>query len=189
MDCRLNLNMSALIRGESVGMRDEQGRGVRDEEREMMNERREVMGEGRDMKGEPTEKCDESASLPSPLVLERLRLLPVQARRLLCVIVRQAYHGTLRSKTPGRATMPEIHEACGLDVDELHELLALLREAGLVSVEGSYPFEEIRLEGQPAQDAQIWEAVLHRCDVANIELESVIVNMEHESLFDRRSDE
>src|SRR5436309_3182637 len=51
---------------------------------------------------------------------ERLQLLPVQARRLLCVIVRQAYPGTLRSKAPGTATMPEVHEACGLDVDELY---------------------------------------------------------------------
>src|SRR5262245_11146793 len=95
--------------------------------------------------------------------VERLQLLPVRVRRLLCVIVRQAYRGALRSKTPGRATMPEIHEACGLDVDELQSLLTVLIDAQFVFLEGSYPFEELALEGEP-DGASIWETVLGRCD-------------------------
>jgi hypothetical protein len=117
-------------------------------------------------------------------LLERLRPLPVQARRLLCVILRQGYHGTLRSKAPGRATMPEIHEACGLDVDELHGALAFLRGAHLISLEGSYPFEELQVVDDPVGAPGIWERVLERCDATGNPLESVIVNLQPEGLVD-----
>jgi hypothetical protein len=116
--------------------------------------------------------------------VERLRFLPVQARRLLCVIARQAYHGTLRSKALGRATMPEIHEACGLDVDELQGALAFLKDSHLLSLEGSYPFEEVHLEGDPGGDSSIWERVLKRCDDTGTPLESVIVDMQLGGLFE-----
>src|SRR5262245_4158768 len=109
--------------------------------------------------------------------VQRLQLLPVQARRLLCVIVRQAYHGTLRSKAPGRVTMPEIHEACGLDVDELQGELAFLKDSHFISLEGCYPFEELQLEGDPVGDPRIWERVLKRCDSTGTPLEAFIVNM------------
>ena len=66
------------------------------------------------------------------------------ARKLLEVIKQQADHGTLRSKARGVATMPEVHEACGLDPDPLHEMLAVLERAGLIRIEGEYPFEELR---------------------------------------------
>src|SRR5262245_24508311 len=111
-------------------------------------------------------------------LLDRLRPLPVLARRLLCVIVRQTYHGTLRSKAPGRATMPEIHEACGLDVDQLQGLLTILEDAHFISLEGSYPFEEVRLEGEIDKDASIWEAVLERCQSTGTPIETVVVDLQ-----------
>jgi hypothetical protein len=116
-------------------------------------------------------------------LLERLRPLPVPARRFLCVIVRQTYQGTLRSKAPGRATMPEIHEACGLDVDELQGLLTLLRDARFIALEGSYPFEEVRLEGELDDETSLWERVLNRCGVNDIPLEMVIVDLQFQRLF------
>jgi hypothetical protein len=100
---------------------------------------------------------------------ERLQLLPVQARWLLCAIVRLAYQGPLRSKAPGRVTMPEIHETCGLDVDELQGLIALLEAAGLVSLAESYPFQEVQLEG-----ANSWEDLLNHCKSAGVPLEAVV---------------
>ncbi len=75
--------------------------------------------------------------------------LPTPARKLLAVITRQAYAGTLRSKPRGIAAMPEIHEACGLDPDELFPLLRTLIDAGFVAVEGAYPFEQVRLIDVP----------------------------------------
>jgi hypothetical protein len=116
--------------------------------------------------------------------VQRLAPLPVQARRLLCVIVCQAHRGPLRSKAPGRATMPEIHEACGLDVDELQGLLTFLRDAHFISLEGSYPFEELHLGGEADGDASIWEIVLKRCDSTSTPLETVIVNMQLDAVLD-----
>jgi hypothetical protein len=70
--------------------------------------------------------------------------LPPEARKLLEVITRLAREGPLRSKAPGVVTMPEVHEACGLDVDHMYSLLRLLLEARLIEMEGEYPFEEIK---------------------------------------------
>jgi len=70
--------------------------------------------------------------------------LPLLALKLLEVIQQQAAHGTLLSKRPGIATMPEVHEACGLDPDPLHEMLGVLERAGKIKIEGEYPFEELR---------------------------------------------
>ena len=78
-------------------------------------------------------------------VAARLGRIPVAARKLLCVIVNQVYHGALRSKEAGVATMPEVHEACGLDVDGMYAALRILRDAGSIELTGQYPFEEIRL--------------------------------------------
>jgi len=77
--------------------------------------------------------------------------LPVPARKLLGVIARQAHQGTLRSKAAGVATMPEVHEACGLDPDQMGPLLATLLGAGFIEVAGDYPFEEIKLMGSAAR--------------------------------------
>ncbi len=74
--------------------------------------------------------------------------LPPAARQLLALIESQIAHGTLRSKSPGIASLPELHEACGLDVDAMYAHLQLLKDANLISIEGEYPFEEIRLIGQ-----------------------------------------
>ena len=105
----------------------------------------------------------------------RVRLLPVPARKLLCVIARQVHHGALRSKDPGIATMPEIHEACGLDVDEMYSVLQALRHGGFIELESRYPFEEIRLSGGA-------ESILKRCDAAGTSLEDVLVELRFDRL-------
>jgi hypothetical protein len=69
---------------------------------------------------------------------------------LLAVIARQADHGTLRSKSPGVATLPEVHEACGLDPEPMQVLLGELADAGWLRIEGEYPFEELRPLGSAA---------------------------------------
>jgi hypothetical protein len=103
----------------------------------------------------------------------RIRLLPGAARKLLCVIARQAYHGSLRSKGPGIATMPEVHEACGLDVDGMYSVLQVLRRARLIELEGEYPFEEIRFAG----DGIAVEEILQRCDAGKIAIEDVVAEL------------
>lgn len=81
-------------------------------------------------------------------------MIPIAARKLLSVIAKQAARGSLRSKSPGVATMPELHEACGLDVDGMYAMLRVLCDARLVEVDGEYPFEEIRLTNEGALVAQ-----------------------------------
>lgn len=82
---------------------------------------------------------------PASFISERLEALSAPARKLFDLIVREAYHGPLQSKAKGIATPPEILEACGLDVEEFYALLDVLKEAGLIRVSNSYPFEEIQL--------------------------------------------
>ena len=85
------------------------------------------------------------------------------------MIARQVYHGTLRSKRPGIATMPEVHEACGLDVDAMYSVIEMLRDARLIKLEGEYPYEEIRLAG----DAVVMESLLKQCEAGGIALEDL----------------
>jgi hypothetical protein len=106
---------------------------------------------------------------------EQLRCLPVDARKLLCLIVRQIYHGSLRSKEPGIATMPEVHEACGLDVDGMYAGLTVLRDAGVIELTGPYPFEEVRLAGAG-------RAIFDRCEAHQIRVEDVIVDLRFDLL-------
>jgi acyl dehydratase len=93
--------------------------------------------------GEPGENSVSSRFDP-------LEALPVNARKLLSVIVQQAGSGPMRPKRQGTCTPPEILEACGLDVAEFYELLNLLAAAGLVRVRNAYPFEEIEFTPQVA---------------------------------------
>ena len=89
---------------------------------------------------------------PGSFVSERLQTVSVPARKLFAVIVREVDHGPLHPKPEGTATPPEILEACGLDVAEFYTLLDMLKQAGLIGVSSSYPFEEIRLTPE-AKDA------------------------------------
>ncbi|MGA2215281.1 MAG: hypothetical protein ABSH31_18555 [Bryobacteraceae bacterium] len=93
-----------------------------------------------------------SSFIPSSFINDRLQGVSVPARKLFEVIVREAYHGPLHPKPEATATPPEILEACGLDVGEFYILLDMLKQAGLVGVSSSYPFEEIRLTPE-AKDA------------------------------------
>jgi hypothetical protein len=84
-------------------------------------------------------------------VSDRLQTVSVPARKLFAVIVREADHGPLHPKPKGTATPPEILEACGLDVGEFYGLLNQLKEAGLIRISNSYPFEEIQLTPEVAE--------------------------------------
>ena len=76
---------------------------------------------------------------------DNLQTVPATARKLFSLIARQARHGPLLGKSRGAATPPGILEACGLDVEEFYALLNVLKDAGLIEVSNSYPFEEIQL--------------------------------------------
>ena len=106
-------------------------------------------------------------------LIDHLRAVPVASRKLFLVIVRQAYHGPLRSKAKGTATSPEILEACGLGVDEYYAMLVSLKNEGLIEVLGAYPFEEIRLSENSVVAKEMAEASAK----AGTPLESVFVSV------------
>jgi 2-keto-3-deoxy-6-phosphogluconate aldolase len=112
------------------------------------------------------------------LLIDRLREVPPDARKLFCVIVQQAYHGPIHPKLPGVATPAEILEACGLDVGEFYSLLAVLANKQLILVSGDYPFEEIRL----APEASVAELVADRCLKNGVPLQEILVGLQTGSL-------
>lgn len=67
------------------------------------------------------------------------------ARKLLAHIAELASRKHEDGRKVGVAYLPEVHESCGLDVDAMYGCLKELEQAGLVRVEGEYPFEEVRV--------------------------------------------
>jgi hypothetical protein len=118
------------------------------------------------------------ADATSQALLDRLRAVSPEARKLFCVVVREAYHGPMHPKAPGVAVPAEILEACGLDVAEFYSLLASLKNGRLIEVSGDYPFEEIRLTAE----ASAAETVAERCTKASVPFEDVFVDLDARSL-------
>ena len=112
------------------------------------------------------------------LLFDRLRAVPIEARKLFCVVLLQAFHGPMHPKNPGSTAPLEILEACGIDVGEFYSLLRTMKDALLIEVSGAYPFEEIRL----ASESAIAEGLVRRCKEANLPLEKVFVALEQDSL-------
>jgi len=104
-------------------------------------------------------------------LLDRLGSVSLDARKLFCVIVREAYHGPLHPKAPGVALPAEILEACGLDVGDFYALLNQLKDAGLIQVSGEYPFEEIQL----TREAAAAQSIAEHCTNSGVPLEDVFV--------------
>ena len=75
--------------------------------------------------------------------------------------------------------MPEVLEACGVDVDQLYVLLDFLKKERLIEIDGEYPFEEMKL----AADSQIAKAIADECESAKIPLEEVLVELNIDRLL------
>jgi acyl dehydratase len=112
------------------------------------------------------------------VLLNRLGFVPTAARKLFCVIVREAYHGPMRPKPPGVATPAEILEACGLDVGEFYALLDILKDEQLIEIRGDYPLEEIRL----TSEGSVAEEIGEYCRKINVPLENVLAGLDTSSL-------
>jgi DNA-binding transcriptional ArsR family regulator len=82
---------------------------------------------------------------PYDISSEKLNSVPEYARKLLAHIVELVHRKHEDARKPGVAYLPEVHESCGLDVDAMYAHLKELEQAGLVVVEGEYPFEEVRV--------------------------------------------
>jgi hypothetical protein len=87
--------------------------------------------------------------------------------------VRETLHGPIHPKPKGIATPPEILEACGLEVGDFYSLLKSLKEAGLIRVSNTYPFEEIEL----APEVEGAESLAQQCADENVPVEDIFVNL------------
>jgi hypothetical protein len=112
------------------------------------------------------------------LLVNRLSSVPALARKLFCVIVREAYHGPMHPKPPGVAIPAEILEACGLDVGEFYALLDVLKNHRLIEISGDYPFEQICLH----PEAFVAKAVADNCAKKSVPLEAVLAGLDTSSL-------
>jgi hypothetical protein len=68
-------------------------------------------------------------------------------------------------------------------VDELQGVLALLKDSHFIFVEGSYPFEEVQLQGEPDGGTTLWQTVLDRCAATGTPLETAVVDLQFRRLF------
>jgi len=118
-------------------------------------------------------KSNQADSTSNSFVIDQLKTVPLPARKLFAMIVREAYHGPIHPKPKGIATPLEILEACGLDVGEFYSLLENLKAARLIRVLKEYPFEEIQVSVEAA-DAEV---MAERCARENIPLEAAFVDL------------
>lgn len=94
------------------------------------------------------QRAERAAELPQ--LIAQLESVSPSARKLLTLIAEQA-----PAEPQHEALMPRLHEACGLDPEEMDRHLAELRRARVVRVDGQYPFEQIAA----APTASGWDAI------------------------------
>lgn len=114
----------------------------------------------------------------------RLRSLPESARKLLAHIAELAYREHHDGRKRGAAYLPELHETCGIGVDEMYELLKQLEAGGFVQVEGEYPFQEVALQDVALADSQwpLMQDLWRFCNTEQMSLRDVVVNLKFDSL-------
>jgi hypothetical protein len=90
--------------------------------------------------------------------VERLGKVSRGARKLLSLIAEQA-----PQESQHEALMPRLHEACGLDPEEMDRYLHELHAIKLVSIDGQYPFEQVA----PATELSGWSPTESLASFAN----------------------
>lgn len=106
----------------------------------------------------------------------RLRRVSERARKLLVQVGDLAYEVKLARRAPDTAYLPELYDSCGIGVEEMYPLLQELDGAGLIELEGEYPFEDVHVP--KAKDGAIPLADLaHYCDENQLSLRDVLVDL------------
>lgn len=129
--------------------------------------------------------ADTARSAAVSELAERLQLLPEFTRKLLAHVIDLAYREHHDGREPGVAYLPEVHETCGIGVDELYAILRQLETAGFIHLEGKYPFQAIVPEDLVLQDCSRWAVMSDLaafCKAEGIALRDVIVGLHFEEL-------
>ncbi len=100
--------------------------------------------------------------MPEPKEMQayaaRVAAVPEFARKLLAHVVELAYAPHKTERARATAYLPELHETCGLDVDAMYALLGKLEDAGLIEIEGEYPFQDVKLRDREQLDELVRRA-------------------------------
>ena len=113
---------------------------------------------------------------------KRLQALPVADRKLLAHVAAFAYRDHPDQRKPGAAYLPELHETCGLGVDEMYSMLRHLETAGFVRVEGSYPFEDVFVCDEPQLQWPILGDLVRFCSGGEVSLNDLVVDLRFDLL-------
>lgn len=119
-------------------------------------------------------------------VAGRLGSLPEYARKLLALVTELAYREHNDGRKRGAAYLPELHETCGLGVDEMYAVLNQLESAGFIRIEGEYPFQDVALPKVALADKpESWALMLdvaRFCASEHIPLRDLIVDLRFDRL-------
>lgn len=109
----------------------------------------------------------------------RVSSLPSFARKMLAHIAALAYREHKDARRPGVAYFPELHETSGVGVDEMYELLQKIESAGLISLEGEYPFQDVVAASMTLSQQDPWPILrdlAHFCSSQKISLSDLLVD-------------
>jgi hypothetical protein len=112
----------------------------------------------------------------------RLQALPVADRKLLAHIAAFAYRDRHDGRKLGTAYLPELHETCGLGVDEMYSMLRQLEAAGFIRVEGKYPFEDVVVCDEPQLHWPILRDLARFCSGGEVSLNDLVVDLRFDLL-------
>ena len=116
---------------------------------------------------------------------QRLQLVPEFNRKLLAHVVELAYREHHDGREPGVAYLPEVHETCGIGVDELYVILQQLERAGFIRLKDDYPFQTVVPVDLMIEDHSPWAVMGYLvafCKSEGIPLRDVIVDLHFEKL-------
>ena len=126
--------------------------------------------------------ADELRALAASAFFERLRELPEFSRKLLANIAELAYRPHGDGRKLGAAYLPELHESCGLGVDEMYALLRELEGSGFIRMEGEYPFQDVLPAGALPSSWEIEGDLVKFCAAEKLSLRDLMVELRSELL-------
>jgi hypothetical protein len=115
----------------------------------------------------------------------RLRSISKFERKLLAHVAELAYSEHRDGRKPGVAYFPELHETSGVGVDEMYALLQEIERAGLIRLEGEYPFQDVVPADVQLANQQAWPLLrdLVRFSIAEkIPLRELLVDLRFDDL-------
>lgn len=112
----------------------------------------------------------------------RLQGLPVAHRKLLAHIAAFAYRDHHDERKMGTAYLPELHETCGLGVDEMYSMLRQLEAAAFIRVEGKYPFEDVVVCDEPHLHWPVLGDLARFCSGGKVSLNDLVVDLRFDLL-------